>query len=127
MAEEPIIENELELKEGVVCLPSEFEVVIPDECIERCPDAYGKIRSKMLETFGGVTTTNSVGAWYDDNNKPIVEPVKIIKSSHGCITPEQKRELKKEIGLAGQMSNQQAIFIKDNKAWIIPPKHLLSP
>lgn len=119
------IETMLAGKPGVFCLPEDIEVVIPRACFESCPEATALIERTMTKIFGGVTRTDGVGSWMDDQGKPVVEPVAIIKSAHQCVTSQEMEEFVKTVGQAGILAEQDAIFIRKGKAWIVPPGHLV--
>lgn len=127
MAERETVEERLAKKADVYCLPYEIEVIIPDMCVEHCPQSLEIIRNTMHELFGGTTVIKGVGSWHDDaHNVDVVESVSIVRASHSCTDPGTLEKLEKKVAEAGKLSGQLSVAIKAGKLYLLPPNSLVA-
>lgn len=117
-------EEQLAQRKGVICFPYDVEVVmpVPPECGEKCLRAYEMLAGELSKMFGGTTVYDAYGRWYDDDGVLVAEPVKVVRASHSCMTEEEQFRFTRLVQDAGRMAEQDAVFLKQGKALIVPTK-----
>ncbi len=121
------VRAETKQSEAGMCLRKEFRVVVPNACLNRCPETVGDIRNAVHKAFGGTTSVQAVGTWKNDVGEPAVEPVTIISSNHSCTNRKLLAELRRDIGLAAKKSSQVVVYMQDDEtqAYLVPPDILV--
>lgn len=127
MYREERVEERLAKKAEVTCLPYEIEVIIPDMCVEHCPQSLEIVRNTMHRLFGGTTVIRGIGSWHDDaRNVDVVESVSIVRASHSCTDPDTLKKLENAVAEAGKLSGQISVAVKAGKLFLLPPNSLIA-
>jgi hypothetical protein len=110
------------------CFRNKLKVYFPvaDNFAE---DWFEQLRDEMNDLFGGSTSFDAEGSWYDsDTGETIIEPVRVIEAAHNCGSRDSVARITAMIRDAAQATNQSAVSIESkNEFHIVPVKIMVAP
>lgn len=90
---------------------------------------FERLRGEMNDLFGGSTSFDAEGSWYDDKaGRTIIEPVRVIEAAHNCGARESVARLTAMVRDAARATRQSAISIESkNEFHIVPVDVMVAP
>lgn len=92
-------------------------------------DWFERLRDEMNSVFGGSTSFEAEGSWYDSKaGETVIEPVRVIEAAHNCASRESVARIAGMIKDAARATNQSAVSIESkNEFHIIPVRVMVAP
>ena len=87
-------------------------------CGGTCQGAVDDLVSAVNRIFKGSTIYDAEGSW-NEGNRIITEPVKVIEIAHAPICPDTAQELAEAITEYGRKAGQQEIAIMDGNFYMM--------
>ena len=89
---------------------------------------FERLRDEMNSVFGGSTSFEAEGSWYDsEHGETVIEPVRVIEAAHNCASRESVARITAMIKDAARATNQSAVSVESNEFHIIPVRVMVAP